>query len=164
MKNPHVNNVFVVDDNKLFLKGAKLYLQKHCNLNVQCYSSVIDCVRDLDKNPDLIFLDYHFNVKNSKANGFWGVKKIKSINNKMPIVMITNERSPGTIAKVMKEGAEDFLVKGPLAFEEMKSTIHYYNDKMQLVNFNRRASNFNYLFAILLGMIISISLILYSFI
>ncbi|MCX7922274.1 MAG: sigma-54 dependent transcriptional regulator [Clostridia bacterium] len=72
----------------------------------------------VDKDPDLVILDYRMPV----VDGMEVLKRIKTINDKVPVIMITAHGSTCTAVEAMKLGALDYISK-PFDIEELKLTI-----------------------------------------
>ncbi len=123
MQNTVFKNIFVVDDNKLFLTGAKGFLEKKFNTQVNCHETLTSCLGSLDKQPDLVFMDYNLNNKNKSFNGFWAAKKIRKKIKNIPIVMVSNERKASAIARFFKGGITDYIPKSSIVLSEMTDTI-----------------------------------------
>ncbi|MEW9124412.1 MAG: sigma-54 dependent transcriptional regulator [Thermotaleaceae bacterium] len=72
----------------------------------------------LDEAPDMVILDY----KMPKLDGMEVLKRIKKVNNKIPVIMITAHGSTDAAVEAMKLGAVDFISK-PFDINELKLTI-----------------------------------------
>ena len=72
----------------------------------------------LDENPDMVILDY----KMPKLDGMEVLKRIKKINNSIPVIMITAHGSTDAAVEAMKLGAVDYVSK-PFDITELKLTI-----------------------------------------
>jgi DNA-binding NarL/FixJ family response regulator len=136
MKTSKIKTIFVVDDNKLFLKGAKGFLERRLDSKVKCFSNVSDCVKSLNQNPDLIFMDYNFqpNSQNRNATGSWAVKKIRTQDKKTPIIMVSSQQEPSLVAKVMQSGVTDYLQKSPMSFFNMRDKVLQLEKKSRIID------------------------------
>ena len=72
----------------------------------------------LDKEPDMVILDYQM----PGINGMEVLKRIKTINDKTPVIMITAHGSTDAAVEAMKLGAVDYISK-PFDMDELKITI-----------------------------------------
>ncbi len=72
----------------------------------------------LDMEPDIVVLDYRM----PKIDGLEVLKRIKTINDKIPVVIITAHGSTDAAVEAMKLGAADYISK-PFEIEELKITI-----------------------------------------
>jgi two-component system, NtrC family, response regulator AtoC len=72
----------------------------------------------MDKEPDMILLDYKMPV----IDGMEVLKRIRTINDSIPVIMITAHGSTDAAVEAMKLGAADYLSK-PFDMEELKLII-----------------------------------------
>lgn len=72
----------------------------------------------IDKEPDMVLLDYKMPV----IDGMEVLKRIRTINDSIPVIMITAHGSTDAAVEAMKLGAVDYLSK-PFDIEELKLTI-----------------------------------------
>lgn len=72
----------------------------------------------LDQEPDMAILDYRM----PGIDGMEVLKRIKTINEKVPVIMITAHGSTDAAVEAMKLGAIDYISK-PFDIEELKMTI-----------------------------------------
>jgi signal transduction histidine kinase len=69
--------------------------------------------------PDLILLDYLL----PDCNGLEFIQKLKQIAKLPPIIMLTEEGNVGIAVKAMKNGVEDYLIKGQLTPEILAASV-----------------------------------------
>lgn len=72
----------------------------------------------VDKEPDLAILDYRM----PGVDGLEVLRRIKTINSKIPVIIITAHGSTDAAVEAMKLGAADYLSK-PFEIDELKITI-----------------------------------------
>jgi len=72
----------------------------------------------LDEEPDMVILDYRM----PKVDGMEVLKRIKTINSKLPVIMITAHGSTDAAVEAMKLGAVDYVSK-PFDIDDLKLTI-----------------------------------------
>lgn len=72
----------------------------------------------LDEEPDLVILDYRM----PKLDGMEVLKRIKTINPKLPVIMITAHGSTDAAVEAMKLGAADYVSK-PFDINDLKLSI-----------------------------------------
>jgi DNA-binding NtrC family response regulator len=72
----------------------------------------------IDTEPDMIILDYRM----PEMDGMEVLKRIKTINQKVPVIMVTAHGSTDAAVEAMKLGAIDYISK-PFDMEELKITI-----------------------------------------
>jgi DNA-binding NtrC family response regulator len=111
---------FLVDDDVFF---ANLYDQHIKNLNytdVTYYSNGNDCLSNLNKNPDIIFLDHNMD----DMTGFEVLKKIKRYNPNIYVIMISGQESIKTAVDALKYGAFDYIIKDKDVCEKIEIVIN----------------------------------------
>ncbi len=72
----------------------------------------------LDEEPNLVILDYRM----PKIDGMEVLRRIKTINNKLPVIMITAHGSTDAAVEAMKLGAVDYVSK-PFDINDLKLSI-----------------------------------------
>lgn len=72
----------------------------------------------LDEEPDLVILDYRM----PELDGMEVLKRIKTINPKLPVIMITAHGSTDAAVEAMKLGAADYVSK-PFDINDLKLSI-----------------------------------------
>lgn len=72
----------------------------------------------LDEEPDLVILDYRM----PKIDGMEVLRRIKTLNSKLPVIMITAHGSTDAAVEAMKLGAVDYVSK-PFDINDLKLSI-----------------------------------------
>jgi CheY-like chemotaxis protein len=62
-----LKNIFIVDDDEMQSSMLQDYLSKYSTFNVHIFTSGEDCIKNLELNPDVIFLDYNFDKAGKSA-------------------------------------------------------------------------------------------------
>jgi DNA-binding NtrC family response regulator len=96
---------------------------KRQNLNytdVTYYSNGNDCLSNLNKNPDIIFLDHNMD----DMTGFEVLKKIKRYNPNIYVIMISGQESIKTAVDALKYGAFDYIIKDKDVCEKIEIVIN----------------------------------------
>jgi len=84
------------------------------------------------ESPDIVFLD----VKMPGMDGMEALKRIKAINEAVPIVMISAHGTTSTAFEASKRGAVDFIEK-PFGAERLLVTIRNQLDRTRLIDENK---------------------------
>jgi two-component system OmpR family response regulator len=116
-------SVFLVDDNEVFLKTLTLFLNEHfkSEIQIESFSTGEDCVKKIELNretaADIVILDYHLNTDSTNAmNGIDVLKKIKGINSKIVVVILSAEDKLKIATDCITNGAYEYVVKSETAF------------------------------------------------
>lgn len=124
MINEKKNLFFLVDDDELFLKSLEIEFSENTKSEVRTFGTGEECVKNLSLNPDIIILDYHLNSVDKEAmNGLETLDIIKSINNQIPVIMLSSQDRIDVAVNCMKHQAFDYIVKSETAFLRLQKAI-----------------------------------------
>lgn len=117
-------NLFLVDDDALFLKALEIEFQQHTDFNIQTFTTGELCIKSLSQLPDVIILDYQLNsiVKNA-MNGIEILDRIKKYNPAIPVVMLSSQYKIGVAVDCMNHNAFDYAVKCETGFLRLQKII-----------------------------------------
>src|SRR6187549_502723 len=119
-----VKTIFIVDDDSTQSMMLKDYLSKYSYFNIQVFRSGEDCLKNINLNPEVIFLDYHFDKVGPNAmNGIEILKEIKSQKPQTEVVMISGQDKIEVAVNTIKYGAFDYVVKSETAFHRSENII-----------------------------------------
>lgn len=123
MKNEKIK-LFLVDDDALFLKSLEIEFLGHADYFIETYPSGESCIENLSENPDVIILDYKLNGINKEAiNGIETLDMIKSINQDIPVIMLSSQDKIDVAISCMHHRAFDYVVKSETAFLRLQKII-----------------------------------------
>jgi len=130
MKIENTISVFLVDDNEMFLNTLSFSLNEHFKSDIQTESFTTgeNCLKKIQQNPetaaDVVILDYHLNTELEKAmNGIDVLKKIKEINPRIIVVMLSAEDKLQILIDCIKYGAYEYVVKSETAFVHTQNIL-----------------------------------------
>ena len=104
---PKANKILAVDDTAFFLTILKKILQDS-RYNLTCVSSGRDALKYLEKHkPDMFLLD----IEMPGMDGYELATKIKETGHTAPIIFLTGNAKKEYLAKAVKSGAADFIIK-----------------------------------------------------
>ena|SRR6478752_8877773 len=116
--------LFLVDDDAVFLKSLEIEFIQHADFTIETYSSGELCIKNLNRNPDVIILDYHLDgIDKSAMNGLETLDKIKAINPDIPIIMLSSQDKIDVAINCMHHRATDYVVKSETAFVRLQKII-----------------------------------------
>lgn len=117
-------NIFLVDDDILFLKSSEIEFKLHTGHTVETYTSGEECIAYLPHNPDVVILDYYLNSNNKNTmNGIQILDKIKKFNSDIAVVILSGQDKIDIAVNCMHHRALDYVVKSKTAFSHLQKII-----------------------------------------
>jgi CheY-like chemotaxis protein len=109
MNNPKL--IFIVDDDPFInMLVIKRFTSK--GYQIEAFGLGEDCISSLNKNPDLIILDYYFIDHDRKVmNGMEIFDKIKAIKPETPVIMLSNQEKGEIVLELARKGIDDYIIK-----------------------------------------------------
>jgi DNA-binding NtrC family response regulator len=124
MKKGNKINLFLVDDDAVFLKALEIEFLHHTDFTVKTFATGELCLENLSHNPDVIILDYHLNgVDKNAMNGIETLDRIKSSNPGIPVVMLSSQDKIDVAISCMHHQAFDYVVKSETSFLRLQKNI-----------------------------------------
>ena len=124
MINEKRNLFFLVDDDELFLKSMTIEFSENTKSDLITFGTGEECVKNLKLNPDIIILDYYLNSVDKEAiNGLETLDIIKSVNNQIPVIILSSQDRIEVAVNCMKHQAFDYIVKSETAFVRLQKAI-----------------------------------------
>jgi DNA-binding NtrC family response regulator len=120
MENRTQLNFFVVDDDLFWSSMYEQFLTNLGYLNITYYHNGMDCLDNLDKKPDIIFLDHNMD----DINGFEVLKKIKNYNPNIYVIMVSGQGTIKTAVDALQYGAFDYIIKNNAVCDKMGMIIN----------------------------------------
>lgn len=129
--------IFLVDDDKVFLKSLEIDFLQHADFTIETFATGEQCVLSLSSGPDIIILDYQLDgVDKSAMNGIETLDKIKAANENIPVIMLSSQDKIDVAISCMHHKAFDYVVKSETAFMRIQKIIttifHYKKMEKQL--------------------------------
>jgi DNA-binding NarL/FixJ family response regulator len=124
MINENKINLFLVDDDVLYLKQLEIELKQHADFEIETFATGELCLASLPKGPDVVILDYHLDGINKNAmNGIETLDKIKAFNSDIPVIMLSSQDKIDVAINCMHHRAFDYVVKSETAFMRLQKAI-----------------------------------------
>lgn len=113
--------VFLVDDDLLFAEASEHFLLSSVDvpLEIYKYQNGKDCLDNLNKQPQLLILDYYLE---EDTNGIEVLKKIKDYDQDINVIILTGQDDAKVAHEAINAGA-DYLCKSDSAFVKIKKII-----------------------------------------
>ncbi len=103
--------IFIVDDDPFInMLVVKRFTSEGFRLEAFLYGE--DCLRALNKKPDLIILDYYFvNNEHKVMNGMEVFDKIKELRPETPVIMLSGQEKGEIVLELARKGIDDYIIK-----------------------------------------------------
>ncbi len=127
MKKENAYPIFLVEDNKVYLKALKNYLTENLEMDVKIhtFSNGEDCLESLNLNPGIIILDYYLNSKAEDSAGCIEIlKNIKLMHPEIAVIIISAQDNIKVATDTMKYGAFDYVSKNENAFLRIQNAVN----------------------------------------
>jgi DNA-binding NtrC family response regulator len=119
METPNKLKIFLVDDNAFCRNIYRNYLTNKGFSDILEFAGGPDCLNNLYRAPDVIFLDYGMD----HLTGLEVLKKIRITNPNVYVVFLSGQANISTAIKALKLGATDYIVKGINELENMTKVL-----------------------------------------
>jgi DNA-binding NtrC family response regulator len=119
-----VKTIFIVDDDPMQASMLQDYLSKYSTFDFHVYNNGDECIKNLSLNPQVIFLDYNFDMAGKNAmDGLDILREIKARQPNTEVVMLSGQDRIEVAVNTMKYGAFDYIVKSESAFHRAENVI-----------------------------------------
>ncbi len=116
--------IFIVDDDEMLTMALSDYLTRDIKHEIHVFHTGEECVKNLYESPDIIILDYFLNsVKEDASTGLEILQAIRKHLPKVRVIMLSSLDSYNKASQTIQRGAEQFVMKGEKAFDEIASLI-----------------------------------------
>lgn len=116
--------LFLVDDDAVFLKLLEFEFLEHGNFDIELFPTGETCLKNLDRNPDIIILDFYLNgIVSDAMNGLDTLDQIKEEHPEIPVIMLSSQDSIDVAVSCIHHKAYDYVVKSETAFLRLKNII-----------------------------------------
>lgn len=156
-------NIFIVDDDKMQCELLKDYLKTNYNYRVDVFHTGEECLKHLNENPEVIFLDYTLSSEDPKAKN--GVQILRSIKQKLPtaeVVMFTAQDKIEVAINTLTHGAFDYILKNESAFHRAGNAVKNIIKKHKLEKSNRFYKTLLIIMGIIIGVLVVVTFTLYQ--
>jgi len=116
--------IFIVDDDPLI---NTLVVKRFTSegYHVEAFENGDDCLNALNKNPDLIILDYFFVSDNKELmNGMEVFGKIKEVRPETPVIMLSGQDKGEIVLELARKGIDDYVIKDNNLIENLNDAIN----------------------------------------
>lgn len=150
MKTENVFSICVVDDDDLFLKSLKHFLQDKWQdrIKIRLFHSGEEFLKYIPKHKtDIVILDYVLNSFYPFAmDGQSVLQKIKQTDPDTKVIMLSGQDKIEVALKSIQSGAFDYVIKNDITFLKVQNSIKSAIESIS--NFNRIQTYKRYFVAI----------------
>ena len=107
--------IFVVDDDIFCLTLYEQFLRNLGYSDMTSFNAGDECLHKIKEGPALVFMDYNM----EGMNGIEVLKKIKAINPRIMVYIISGQENSQVAKEAMQHGALDYVVKTSLSPDKM---------------------------------------------
>lgn len=140
MKTENVFSICVVDDDDMFLKSLKHFLQDKWQdkIKIKLFHSGEEFLKYTPKHKtDIVILDYVLNSFYPFAmDGHSVLQKIKQTDPDTKVIMLSGQDKIEVALKSMQSGAFDYVIKNDITFLKVQNSIKSATESIS--NFNRK--------------------------
>lgn len=118
--------VFIVEDNDAYAKTLEAFLKSSFPAikEILIFPVGETCILALDKNPDLIIMDYFLDSKYPDAEtGLETIKKVKSMKAEMNIVVLSSQNEIEVVVEAVKQYNCSYVKKDADAFLRLEDIV-----------------------------------------
>ena len=116
--------IFIVDDDTMLTEALSDYLTRKSDVDITVFDTGEQCLQHMDEKPDGVILDYYLNtVQKDAANGMEILKAIQKKNPGTHVIMLSGQEHYGVALKIVKQGAEQYVIKDENSFSKIASMI-----------------------------------------
>jgi two-component system, OmpR family, response regulator len=123
--------IFIVDDDPFInMLVVKRFTSVGYKLEAFAYGE--ECINSLNKNPDLIILDYYFvNNDHSVMNGMEVFDKIKELKPEIPVIMLSGQEKGEIVLELARKGIDDYIIKDNNLIDNLNVAIGELFDRQE---------------------------------
>jgi DNA-binding NtrC family response regulator len=115
--------IFIVDDDPFI---NRLVLKRFSNngFRLEAFERGEDCLKALNRNPDLIILDYFFPDDGTFVNGTEIFDSIRKVKPGLPVIMLSGQDKGEVVLELARKGIDDYIIKDSNLIDNLGSAIH----------------------------------------
>jgi CheY-like chemotaxis protein len=115
--------IYIVDDDPFItMLVVRRFSSEHYRL--ESFINGEECLKALNKNPDLIILDYFFDTNGREVmNGMEIFDKIKVTKPKTPVIMLSGQDKGEIVLELARKGIDDYVIKDNNLIDNLQIAI-----------------------------------------
>ncbi len=120
--------IFIVEDDKWYGELLKYHLSLNDEFEVTLFDKGESCLKNLFQKPDVVCIDFGL----PDMTGDVLLEKIRHVDNLIPVVVISGQEDISIAVKLLKNGANDYIVKDNNAKELLWNSIKRLRETVSL--------------------------------
>jgi two-component system, OmpR family, response regulator len=115
--------IYIVDDDP-FINMLVVKRFSSESYRVESFVSGEDCLKALNKNPDLIILDYFFDTNGKEVmNGMEIFDQIKVSKPRTHVIMLSGQEKGEIVLELARKGIDDYIIKDSNLIDNLQVAI-----------------------------------------
>lgn len=120
--------IFVVEDDAFYGETIAYQLALNPDYEVIRLENAQECLSNMGQQPDAISLDYSL----PDMSGDRLMKKLKQKYPRLPVIILSGQEDISTAVDLLKEGAEDYIIKNGEAIDRLRHTLNRIREKKEM--------------------------------
>ncbi len=115
--------IFIVDDDPFI---NKLIVRRFTSegYTIEAFESGEECMKSMNRNPDLIVLDYLFPGEDQNyMNGMEILDKIREVKPGIPVIMLSGQEKGEIVLELARKGIDDYIIKDSSLIDNLHGVI-----------------------------------------
>jgi two-component system, OmpR family, response regulator len=115
--------IFIVDDDPIINKLVVNRFKSEGYI-IEAFEYGEDCLNALDRNPDLIILDYFFVKCDMQVmDGMEAFGKIKKLRPDTPVIILSGQEKGEIVLELARKGIDDYVIKDYNLLDNLNAAI-----------------------------------------
>lgn len=115
--------IFIVDDDPFITKLVVKRFEPE-GFRMEAFDYGEDCLKAMDKKPDLIILDYYFTKPDAHVmNGMEVFDKIKEIDPDILVIMLSGQERGEIVLELARKGIDDYVIKDNNLIDNLNASV-----------------------------------------
>ncbi len=121
--------ILIIDDDRQYADSLAFSLKKDFEVSIAV--NKLEATENLSYKVDAVLLDINFSgeLSSGDTSGFTILEEIRERFVLLPVIMLSGYETPGIIIDSFRKGASDYVIKGKVDINELKSIIRSHLEK-----------------------------------
>lgn len=116
--------IYIAEDNEFFAQAISVGLAQY-GYKIKAFQCGEHMLKEIKNNkPDVILLDYHFEISDKKClNGDQILNILQANHKEIPVIMLTSNDEINESVELLKNGAIDYILKNDYFLDNITNTL-----------------------------------------